>query len=369
MNRNIKTFRQGPFPSAGGRPAKTASGSCRRAWPLAVSALLALVILLGACNLFPSQQGGKFAFLYGITDFSGYYYSAYPEEGVGDLTYTKNDAVELASLLSERGWQANLRLDDGSETEGFPASRTQLLADLAWAAANCTSADSVLFYFSSHGGQGPALLDGGEPKSADSFEEWIFLWTESADLYYYPSGWIDGAVSDDELGKWLKDIPTKKKMVVIDTCNSGGFIGTHSVYEGLAFWEIGHSNYGFNYPDPFDPDLWEKTVRLYLSFPSMEDRDVPASDAIVLSAAGELEESMESDSIGHGIFTYFLLSAGRVAAGEAYMQGDANRDGYVTVLEAYDFTNAYLLKAYDNSPSYLPRISGSPVDIVLFKQP
>ena len=105
-------------------------------------------------------------------------------------------------------------------------------------------------------------------------------------------------------------------------------------------------------------NLFLDAVRKYLAGGGTESIDVPSSEAIVIAAAGEQEDTYETDTLGHGIFTYYLLNSPREA--------DGNGDGFVTVGECVDYA-ATMIEAWWDSPSFVPRISGGPVDFVLFE--
>ncbi|NJD20527.1 MAG: hypothetical protein FIA95_14750 [Gemmatimonadetes bacterium] len=55
-----------------------------------------------------------------------------------------------------------------------------------------------------------------------------------------------------------------------------------------------------------------------------------APGRVILSASGANEPSLESRSLGHGVFTYFLLDGLRGAA-------DADANGAITVPEVYGY--------------------------------
>jgi len=63
--------------------------------------------------------------------------------------------------------------------------------------------------------------------------------------------------------------------------------------------------------------------------------DIDANGEVVTMACGEKEYSYESSTIGHGYFTWLMIERG-MRLGEA----DANRDGVVTVEEAFAFAAA-----------------------------
>ena len=320
-----------------------------------VSAIAAVAaFLLTGCSFGTDSTGDKYAFLFGIADYSGYYWT-YPGDKDLSLNYTDDDAEDLAALLESQGWTVNLRIDGGDEASGaLAATRGQFEEDAAWAAENLTPEDTVLFYVSSHG----TYLSGGDTGEADGgYDEWVCLFSESFSLNDYDS-YGNVCVSDDTMGEWLSLIDARK-IVIIDACNSGGFIGTQAVIDGIDY-DPEYDTQGTLYGRPLLAD----SVTLFLSFPSAEALDTPASTAFLLTAAGELEESLETSSLEHGIFTYLLLAAGGYYT-PGSLPGDLDSDGYVTLLEAYSYAEEELLPLYDYY-DFLPRVSGTSVDIVLF---
>lgn len=318
--------------------------------------ILPAFLLLFSCSPELPPEGKSYAFLYGVTDFS--------LTGQLNLYFTDDDAIALGALLSEQGWTAEIRINGGTAEYG-PATKDQLLEDMAFAAENVSTSDRVLFFFSTHGGPEDSLpyRTTEPPLSEDQYgyDEKIILYDE--------------ALYDDELGEMLKGIATRKKMVIIDACNSAGFIGTQQTAEGFAAGMVSANGYAFffNYDDFLNYYLTNNSIRLFLYFPELGSVDVPAWDTVVLSAAGELESSAEPSTEyephpfpEHGYFTYALMM-GAEKDSSGHMQADRNWDGYVTVLEAYEYAGWWLTDTGGGSFGFLPRISGSPFDIVLFE--
>jgi len=326
----------------------------RRSLPLhMVFTIVTLTALLPAatgCSVDPSFPGGRYAFLYGSSDYDGYYLSSPGVAVIRNLDYSDDDAAAMAALLESQGWTTRLRLDGTDEELGaegvLPATRSRMEEDIAWAAANLGPDDTLLLYVSSHGGR-PVDIFGDEAaiglETDDLEDEWLFLYSDSFDIGDYESGWPENAVSDDAMGEWLSLIEARK-VLIADSCHSGGFIGTQAVLEE-------------------DASL-NGAIRIFLEFPAEQEVDVPASTAFVLAAAGELEFSVETSALGHGIFTYYLMeSGGYYEAG--ILPGDRNGDGLVTLLESYAYVREAIETNFPRS-GFLPRISGSSTDIVLF---
>ena len=300
--------------------------------------LLAAVFVSCGQTYLPPPAG--YALVYGISNYSI----------LRDLSYTDDDAGAVAELLQRKGYDVTLRDADGT--------KDQLIADIARISQVIGPYDTFIFYYAGHGGRHydryfPVYSDppGTEPAYQDSDDEWIFL---SGSLTEDSFGaWPETAVSDDELRDILAVLPTLKKLVIMDACNSGGFINNDLIKDGIP------QDYGLYRRED---RIFANTVSLFFAPPQPEGPDVPAESAIVFAAAGEREYSFENASINHGIFTYFLL--------QTPSRGDAGGDGYISLMEAYAYVSGRLEEEWNNFVSedlrYYPHVSGIPFDIILF---
>jgi uncharacterized caspase-like protein len=277
-----------------------------------------------------------YAVVYGVAD-----YSSLPPSPNGDLSYTDDDALDMAALLENQGFAVQLRLNG-------EANRPNLLADFAHAASLAGPEDLFLFYFSGHGGPSTVRAT-PEPPGADRATEGIIL-----DDPGPPAG-VD-LLSDDELAALLASIPARKRVVIIDSCNSGGFIGNGLETDRMA------PDYGGTRDGLIG--VLSRGISLYANF-SGSQPDIPPSLALVMAAAGEREFSYEDSGYDHGVFTYHLL--------QAPLRADRNRDGFVTVSEAYGYVLDVIEREWNRRYApypeaiFAPRISGGPVDYVLFQ--
>jgi hypothetical protein len=305
----------------------------RRSFCSALAGLCLLTVMPLACVLDAPYE--KYAIVYGIS----FYDTGLPEGSGPNLTFANDDANSVAAMFTGQGYSVRLRTDTA-------ADRTQLLADVADVASSVKDNDLFVFYFSGHGGKGGT---GPESGGADSQQEWIYLYGSVAPLN--PAA----TFNDDQLLAALGPIPCRRKVILLDSCNSGGFIGEGLEADGTppSLLEGGQSL----------PETLAKAISLYANFDG-SSADIPPWEALVISASGERELSYEYDSsFNHGIFTYYLLQSER--------SGDRNRDGYVTVTEAYDYihtkiNNEWNLKYGEPTAVFSPHVSGGPVDYVLF---
>lgn len=308
---------------------------------IAALASLALLFSLSGCTL--ELDYDKYAIVFGISDYPGPAY---------DLSYCDEDALGMESLFLEQGYPpSNIYLEIDST-----ATRTNLEAHFSTIALKAKEEDLFIFYYSGHGGQRPEDPQTGseETYGSDSLGEWIFLHDS---IQYIDPNYVEvlsEAISDDELAVLLRTIPCVRKIVIIDACNSGGFIGNVLEKDGIqADFSSGSDGAFANLSD---------AIYLYTNFDGYKS-DISPADALVIAASGEREESFEG-LYDHGIMTYFLL--------ESATKADMNGDDYITVSESYYYIyksiNAnwnYTLNAqlYD---VFFPHVSGGPIDYILF---
>lgn len=316
--------------------------------------LAALAILVASCAP-AGPEPARYALVYGVSR----YFDA-PEGQDVNLTYCDDDARSVAALLESDGYTVTLRVDEA-------ASRSALEADLAVLGTILLPHDLVLIYFSGHGG---LLGDFGlDPASAPGYApdaQWIFPY--GAIDPAYGGGYLrpedillEHAISDRDLQGMVDGLPFSRRLLIIDACNSGGFI------EGGA--DVDALPPDYNRGVVIDRGLvFQRAVRTYLDYsPLPADTGLSATTALVLAAAGGREPSYEYLPFGHGVFTYFLL--------EAATSGDLNGDGYLTALEAYAYVVAGVQESWNVpfassvSVQFLPRVSGGAVDLVLLRVP
>ncbi|GAB4367582.1 MAG: hypothetical protein Kow009_04500 [Spirochaetales bacterium] len=297
------------------------------------SALLSLFILASflSCSIDP-DPGERFAIVYGVADYA---------EPIRPLQSSDDDALAVKDLLVSRGYPpGNVIVRTNTE-----ATRTQLQADIDAIAARARSDSLFLFYFSGHGVQWM--------KSDGSTHEYIFLYDSTSPI-------LNGGIEDSELMQYLGKVPSNRKVVLLDSCNSGGFIGDFPGVDAI--------------PPDYQADridyLKAAQKAFVQYFANVDEGDIPYTEAVVIAASGASESTYEvntSAEEGHGILTYYLLQSPRSA--------DKNKDGWITAHEIYLYAreriekdwNPYLIKSNDpQKQPFLPRISGGPLDLVLF---
>lgn len=143
----------------------------------------------------------KYALLVAIDDYSGV-------AGASDLPGCGDDLAGVRKLLTSQFEfpAANVKsLLDGGATKAAVLKELDSLVDRA------KPGDSVVFYYSGHGGQVPDLNDDDEDDGLD--EALITSDFDSDDQ----SSWL----LDDHLRAALSQLKTKRTLILIDACHSG----------------------------------------------------------------------------------------------------------------------------------------------------
>jgi hypothetical protein len=287
--------------------------------PLVLAAGLAL---LASCTF--DLDYDKYAIVYGISD--------YPDP-INDLAVADADAEAMEALLIDQDFdEVRLKTDAA-------ATKTELLSDFA-AFSGATLDDLFVFYFSGHGGQDlPGTAGGTEntPES-DGFEEYILL--------------HDVGLTDDELAGLLRAIPCARKVVILDSCFSGGFISNALEADAVP------PEY-YDGPKGIFGTLGD-AIYLYANFQDYGS-DIPPGEALLIAATGEQDVAYETED--NGVMTGFLL--------ESATKADYDFDGYITVSESYFYIYRNINKRFNrlygaSGYAFFPHISGGPVDYILF---
>ena len=120
--------------------------------------------------------------------------------------------------------------------------------------------------------------------------------------YYNEDAVRKDAINQDHLQNWLADIPARKSLVLIDTCESGSFSNSMVAMRGMA----------------------EKTAIAKLT---------RATGRATIVAATDVQPAAEGYQ-GHGVFTYVLLQGLHLADAQY-----GNRDGYTGLFELAAYVN------------------------------
>jgi hypothetical protein len=333
--------------------------------------LLAIAGLLLSCAGASPTVGKRYALVYGVTRYLGGTADPvgsdtfnFPAQGTNtpNLAFPGNDAVDVAAMLASKGYQVRLRcvdvngdafLDGANAPANAPTRAMLENVDLPYFAAKLGPEDTFLFYYSGHGTQ-----------DAQATTEYIVPYGS-----VYSTGatsWaVDTArlVSQGELAAMLDSLPTSRTVVILDSCNSGGFIGNTLEVDRVPRTYAGVTM-------GISAQVISRAISNYAAFPGTADGISPYGGSIVIAAAGADEFSYEGVTLpdgtplNHGVMTYFLLHAA---------SADLDGDGAVTTMELYAFLKAGIDTDWNSDPgviyygeTFSPHISGGPVDWVLF---
>ncbi|HSV57119.1 MAG TPA: caspase family protein [Magnetospirillaceae bacterium] len=255
----------------------------------------------------------RYALVYGASNY----------DTADDLNYTDDDAREIADTLDAAGWVV-YRIWEPTMT------RQDIFNDISELAGRVNHDSSVLVYFAGHG-------------SVDIH----------GTTYIIPTD--ENPISSPELLSWLDTLPCRNRILILDTCYSGGFVTDTGTLDA-APQDYGISDDGTG-GSALLAALGSYSKLLASAFQSYDPRT-----PIVVTAAGSEELSWESSVYTNGVFTYFFL--------QSATKGDLDGNGLVTIQEAFrsarEGVERYWNSMNAGSADFLPRISGNARDVVIF---
>ena len=227
-----------------------------------------------------------YAVVVGIADYSE-----------NPLDYTDDDAWYFTDQLlqSPSMWDADnivLLLNSGATTVNFTAA-LNAISEVA------TPNDLLLVFYSGHGSQWGDIYPFDE---VDGLDEALCF--------------IDRDMTDDSLAALLNNVSAGQLLVLVDACYSGGQI------RGKSEAELSPQSVGVGLVD----DL-VRTNNV-----GGRDFDDMSRSLVAITASADYESSIESASLQHGVFTYYLLEA---MTGLADFYGNA--DGMISAEECYRY--------------------------------
>jgi uncharacterized caspase-like protein len=227
--------------------------------------------------------------------------SRYREEAM-DLKYASEDATAIAELFLRRG-RKQYGAVSITEVLDEQATKDGILETLGRIADQAHPDDTLLVFLSGHGkmvGQRYYFIPHEFHRQEDSFEETI----------------RQQGVPADMLGDVLSKVPAGKRLLIFDTCASGGAVGLS---------QQGQDPFAFR-------GAIEKLGRQQGVF------------TIAASSAGQ--EAQEIEQLGHGVLTYALLAGLRAVPPGGPLEGLAiqpnNPDDTVDVLEWFSFASGHV---------------------------
>ncbi len=283
-----------------------------------VPSFLGVILTLASCAYFETPPASR-AIVVGMD----YYPNA------NSLSWCVTDAQSIAESLGIESGEIKKIL--ATRSPAVTKSRHDILDSLEAARVEAPNGswDLFLFYYSGHG---------------------IDL---TGDLVFsnYGDGVTNDTIPPEDLLQAIAQIPARVRLVILDSCYSGNFIEeSPAISPYPADYSKGNELFSF----PFSFKLFSYVASAYSIGSS--------GDIVVMSAAGSDELSWEDGILKHGIFTAALL--------ESIAKGDLNQDGLVSLTEAYAYARGFISREWNQQyevVAYMPRISGSPLDVTLFR--
>lgn len=229
----------------------------------------------------PARVGERWAVVIGI--------DRYKDPAISSLRYATADAESVFRFLTTMGGvkSSNARLLVNKDAT--QRNIRQVLGDFLRQKA--LNEDEVIIYYAGHGTTEPDQgVEGGLAK-------YLVPW--DAD----PQSLFSTAIPMEEIDRIFGRLSARKILMIQDTCFSGGAGGRTFLAKGLTTRST-------SLTDKFLQDLSQKEGRM------------------ILTASDVNQVSQEDPSLGHGIFTHFLLEALKGAA-------DLDGDGAITVREVH----------------------------------
>jgi len=214
-----------------------------------------------------------------------------------DLNLPENDARAVYNFLVDQ------------QSGGFPQDNVRLLINenatknaieqaWGWLLRQADEDDLVVIYFAGHGGHDDDY-NGDEPEG-DTQDEYLYPYDiDISDIF-------STAIRDDIVGDWARSLRSESVILIFDSCHSGGAARAVRGHE-LPGARSASGNTVFT--------------------------DLMGEGLLVMAACQAAETAKQDDELGHGVFTYFLLSGlgGLEETNQAL--ADADNDERVSVDE------------------------------------
>ena len=240
--------------------------------------------------------------------------SDYQHGDITKLKYADDDARAIADYFSQIGIPEDhitLLTDEEATVSRVRQALGQLMNQ---AGKNST----VVIYFSGHG----APSANQQSQDGDGIDKYLLTCEAN------PNNFYGTALPMDEVAGIFQRLRSERVIFIADTCYSGAAGGKTAFASNL---------------------VGKKAAPNYDRFLS---RVAEGSGRVILTASQGTELSQEDSELGHGVFTYFVLTGLQGAA-------DLNGDGFVTVQEVYRFASQKVPERSDQNPSCKGEESGS----------
>ena len=234
----------------------------------------------------PRREGKRFAVLIGIGD--------YQNPAITDLAYATADAKSIYDLLTDPG-RGGFAKENVKLILGCEATRRKIVDAIGdWLFRRAGPEDEVFIYYAGHGAVEKDRT-GIEPDGLSKY-----LVPADAD----PHKLFVTGIANTELARLIQALNTKRLVFFLDSCYSAGTTGL-----GRALTTTGFR------AGSLSGDLYGQLA---------------GTGQAVVAAAKPNQVALELSSMGHGLFTKFILDGLSGAA-------DVNGDGQVSLLELYPY--------------------------------
>lgn len=261
------------------------------------------------------------------------------------LTYSANDARNVARAFSDAGYTTTLLLNEHATRETFETALSEI-------ASSIDNNALFVFFYSGHGLSAETMRP-ARASFPDGGTHALLLYNAAAASASDVNAYADESLlTERALEALLSQLPTSQKVVILDACYSGGFVHSSTVHDFKRNAYLAESI-------AISPaEIISRAGKAYGEGFSLSEG---MNGALVIAAAGAEELAWEP-LYRHSVFTYFLLSAKDHA--------DLNGDSYVSAFEIYLYTKAGIELHWNahnaSSMHFLPRISGALVDYLIF---
>jgi hypothetical protein len=235
-----------------------------------------------------------------------------------------NDLVTMYNILRAHGYSAAnitvLYADGTGRDDSMPVNHSATRANIASVfsdlGSRMTSSDTLYIMLNDHGG---GLLTTA---------------TGSYQAGFY-GGYIDR--NNDEVGESYSE-PTYD----IDANGDGDKNDTFRVDESLSLWNDNISDDAFASEVNKIRNYETMIIQMKQCFSGGFIADLTAPNRIIMSSSGPEQLSWAHSSLNYGEFTYWYFAAltGNRPDGGGAVNADANGDGKISILEAYNFARA-----------------------------
>jgi len=229
------------------------------------------------------KRGKVYAVVVGI--------GAFQDSRIPPLRFTVPDAQGFYDVLTDPNYggvpqdHVKLLLDEGATYQSIKS------AIGSWLPKNAREDDTVIIYYSGH----------GAPENNKTY--WVTHNANIDDLYAT-------ALNNNEISDMLDEIESKRILTFLDSCYSAATVNRSNQTRDVMV-EI-----------PWDQFMGEGKV--------------------TISASNGKQLSLELESYGHGVFTYYLLKG---MQGEADGMAGVERDGMIEVEELWNFVRSSVTDA------------------------